>query len=84
MHDSFVTFALHRSPIVKWLRDQSTESMGHATQAAEHVAILGGHPSLRIGELLETNEHGVDEILAESCSRWWPSRTRCSRKTRAA
>lgn len=66
MHYSFMIFGHHRIPIVKWLRDQSTESMDHATQAGEHVTNLGGHPSLRIGELLETHKHGVDEILAES------------------
>lgn len=66
MHYSFMIFGHHRIPIVKWLRDQSTESMGHATQAGEHVTNLGGHPSLQIGELLETHKHGVDEILAES------------------
>jgi len=66
MHYSFMIFGHHRIPIVKWLRDQSTESMDHATQAGEHVTNLGGHPSLQIGELLETHKHGVDEILAES------------------
>ena len=66
MHYSFMIFGHHRIPIVKWLRDQSTESMDHATQAGEHVTNLGGHPSLQIGDLLETHKHGVDEILAES------------------
>lgn len=66
MHYSFMIFGHHRIPIVKWLRDQSTESMDHATQAGEHVTNLGGHPSLQIGELLETHKHGVDEILKES------------------
>ncbi len=66
MHYSFMIFGHHRIPIVKWLRDQSTESMAHATQAGEHVTNLGGHPSLHIGELLETHKHGVDEILGES------------------
>ncbi|MBL8862434.1 MAG: bacterioferritin [Planctomycetes bacterium] len=65
MHYSFMIFGHHRIPIVKWLRDQSTESMDHATQAGEHVTNLGGHPSLQIGDLLETHKHGVDEILAE-------------------
>lgn len=66
MHYSFMIFGHHRIPIVKWLRDQSTESMDHATLAGEHVTNLGGHPSLQIGELLETHKHGVDEILSES------------------
>jgi bacterioferritin len=66
MHYSFMIFGHHRIPIVKWLRDQSTESMAHAILAGEHVTNLGGHPSLQIGELLETHKHGVDEILGES------------------
>jgi bacterioferritin len=66
MHYSFMVFGHHRIPIVKWLRDQATESMDHASQAGEHVTNLGGHPSLQIGDLLETHKHGVDEILAES------------------
>ncbi len=66
MHYSFMIFGHNRIPIVKWLRDQATESLQHAEKAGEHVTNLGGHPSLRIGELLETHKHTVDEILAES------------------
>lgn len=66
MHYSFMIFGHHRIPIVGWLREQSNESMAHASLAGEHVTNLGGHPSLQIGDLLETHKHGVDEILAES------------------
>jgi bacterioferritin len=66
MHYSFMIFGHHRIPITAWLRGQSTESMGHATQAGEHITSLGGHPSLRIGPLLETHRHSVDDILAEA------------------
>lgn len=65
MHYSFMIFGHNRIPIVKWLRDQATESLQHAEKAGEHVTNLGGHPSLRIGDLLETHKHTVDEILAE-------------------
>ena len=34
--------------------------------AGEHVTSLGGHPSLRIGNLLETHKHSVDDILKEA------------------
>jgi bacterioferritin len=66
MHYSFMIFGHNRIPIVKWLREQATESMQHAERAGEHVTNLGGHPSLQIGDLLETHKHSVDEILAES------------------
>ena len=66
MHYSFMIFGHHRIPITAWLRDQSNESMAHATQAGEHITSLGGHPSLRIGPLLETHKHAVDDILGEA------------------
>ncbi len=65
-HYSFMIFGHHRIPITAWLRGQSSESMAHATQAGEHITSLGGHPSLRIGPLLETHRHSVDDILAEA------------------
>ena len=65
-HYSFMIFGHNRIPIVGWLRDQAEESKTHATQAGEHITNLGGHPSLKIGPLLETHKHNVDEILAEA------------------
>ena len=35
-------------------------------QAGEHITTLGEHPSLKIGPLLETHKHNVDEILREA------------------
>jgi bacterioferritin len=66
MHYSFMIFGHHRIPITAWLRSQSTESMAHAAQAGEHITSIGGHPSLRIGPLLETHRHSVDDILTEA------------------
>ena len=66
LHYSFMVFGHNRIPICKWLREQSDESQGHAVLAGEHVTTFGGHPSLKIGELLETHQHSVDEILKES------------------
>jgi bacterioferritin len=66
LHYSFMIFGHNRIPIVGWLRDQAEESKLHATQAGEHITNLGGHPSLKIGSLLETHKHNVDEILAEA------------------
>jgi len=66
LHYSFMIFGHNRIPIVAWLRSQADESQAHAVQAGEHITNLGGHPSLRIGGLLETHKHNVDEILREA------------------
>jgi bacterioferritin len=66
LHYSFMIFGHNRIPIVAWLRAQADESQAHAVQAGEHITNLGGHPSLRIGSLLETHKHNVDEILREA------------------
>ena len=66
LHYSFMIFGHHRIPICAWLRQQSAESTAHAVLAGEHITSLGGHPSLRIGNLLETHKHSVDDILKEA------------------
>lgn len=66
MHYSFMIFGHNRIPIVAWLRDQATESSAHAVLAGEHITTFGGHPSLKIGPLLETSKHDVNEILKEA------------------
>src|SRR5688572_29975813 len=66
MHYSFMIFGHNRIPIVAWLRDQANESNAHAVQAGEHITTFGGHPSLKIGALLETHQHDVNEILKEA------------------
>jgi len=66
MHYSFMIFGHNRIPIVAWLREQATESNAHAALAGEHITACGGHPSLKIGPLLETHQHDVNEILKEA------------------
>jgi bacterioferritin len=66
LHYSFMIFGHNRIPIVAWLRDQASEAQAHAVLAGEHITSLGGHPSLKIGALLETHKHNVDEILREA------------------
>ena len=66
LHYSFMIFGHNRIPIVSWLRGQADEAQAHAVQAGEHITSLGGHPSLKIGSLLETHKHNVDEILREA------------------
>jgi len=65
-HYSLMVFGHNRIPIVKWLRDQASESLMHASVAGEHITTLGGHPSLKIGQLVETSKHSLNDILKES------------------
>ena len=65
-HYSLLVFGHNRIPIVAWLRDQANESNAHAILAGEHITTFGGHPSLKIGPLLETHQHDVNEILIEA------------------
>ena len=65
-HYSFMIFGFNRIPIVSWFRAQSQESLTHAEAIGEKITSLGGHPSLKMGTLLETHEHSVVEILRES------------------
>ncbi|MBC7753310.1 MAG: bacterioferritin [Moraxellaceae bacterium] len=65
-HYALMVFGHNRIPIVKWLRDQASESLQHAHIAGEHITTLGGHPSLKIGSLIETHKHSLNDILKES------------------
>src|SRR5262245_16760106 len=65
-HYALMVFGYNRIPIVGWLQDQATESLMHARMAGELVTWLGGHPSLGIGPLLETEQHDIGDILRES------------------
>lgn len=65
-HYSLMIYGYNRIPIVSWLKDNANESLTHAYKAGELVTLLGGHPSLKIGPLLETEKHDVGDILRES------------------
>jgi bacterioferritin len=65
-HYSMMVYGYNRIPIVSWLRSQADESMAHAQRAGELVTLLGDHPSLAIGPLLETHNHDIGAILRES------------------
>lgn len=65
-HYSLMIFGHARIPITSWFRDEAKESLNHAIQAGEYVTSLGGHPSLKIGKLLETQKHDINDILKES------------------
>jgi bacterioferritin len=65
-HYSLMVYGYNRIPIVEWLRSQSQESLLHAQEAGELITHFGGHPSLGIGKLLETENHDIGAILKES------------------
>lgn len=65
-HYSLMVFGHNRIPIVSWLRNEATTCLSHANEAGELVTQLGEHPSLKIGGLLETEKHGISDILIES------------------
>ena len=65
-HYSFMVYGFNRIPIVKWLNDQANESLKHAQEAGELLTTMGEHPSLSIGNLLESHKHDIGDILRES------------------
>ncbi len=65
-HYSLMVYGFNRIPIVSWLKSNANESLDHAHKAGELVTLLGGHPSLKIGDLLETEQHDIGDILRES------------------
>ena len=65
-HYSLMIYGHNRIPIVAWLKGNADESLLHAHKAGELVTLLGGHPSLKIGALLETTKHDIGDILRES------------------
>ena len=65
-HYSLMIFGHNRIPIVSWLRGEANVCLAHANEAGELVTHLGEHPSLKIGALLESKQHSVQDILLES------------------
>ncbi|MBI1862075.1 MAG: bacterioferritin [Deltaproteobacteria bacterium] len=66
LHYSFMIFGSNRIPITKWFRDHATEGIQHAVTIGEKITALGGHPSVKVTAVPETNKHTVMEILEES------------------
>jgi len=65
-HYSLMVYGYNRLPIVDWMKSNAQEGLTHAHKAGELVTLLGGHPSLNIGKLLETAKHDIGDILRES------------------
>lgn len=65
-HYSLMITGPNRIPLVDFMKAQATESLDHAQQAGEVLTGLGGHPSLKIAEITETDDHSIEQILKES------------------
>ena len=65
-HSSLMVIGPYRQPIVQFLQEQATESLQHALEAGELITGLDGHPSQKIAEIEESNDHSVTQILTES------------------
>ena len=65
-HYSLMIIGPNRIPLVGFMKEQANESLLHAQQVGEILTGLGGHPSLGIAKLEETNEHSIEDILQES------------------
>jgi len=65
-HYSLMVYGYNRIPIIEWMKSNAQEGLLHAQKAGELVTLLGGHPSLGIGDLLETEKHDIGDILRES------------------
>jgi bacterioferritin len=66
LHYSLMITGPNRIPIVKWFRDQALEAFDHAAVIGEKITSLGGHPSIKVTQPPERNEHAVMTILHES------------------
>ena len=66
LHYSFMIFGPNRIPITGWFRNHANEGIGHAVMIGEKITALGGHPSLKVKPVPETNKHNVMDILTES------------------
>jgi bacterioferritin len=66
LHYSFMIFGPNRIPITAWFRGHATEGMAHAVTVGEKITALGGHPSLKVKPVPESNQHNVIDILKES------------------
>jgi bacterioferritin len=66
LHYAHMIFGANRIPIVSWLKDQATESIGHAWTVGEKMTALGLHPEMKVMPMPETGKHSVLEVLREA------------------
>ena len=67
-HYGLMIVGPYRQPIIDFMNGQASESLLHAQQAGEIITGLGGHPSLEISIIDESNKHNSIELLNESAA----------------
>jgi bacterioferritin len=65
-HYSLMVYGYNRIPIASWLKENATEGLDHAFRAGELLTLLGGHPSMKISPVVETETHDIGNILREA------------------
>ena len=65
-HYALMITGRDRLSLAQFFKDQASESLLHAQEAGEIVTGLGGHPSLKISIIEETNKHSSVDLLNES------------------
>jgi bacterioferritin len=65
-HYALMVSGRDRISLKQFFQEQATESLQHATQAGDLVTGLGGHPSLEISIIEESNKHSALDLLEES------------------
>ncbi len=65
-HYALMVTGPNRIPIVDFMRAQAAESLQHAEQVGELLTGLGGHPTMKISPMAESNQHRTETLLAES------------------
>lgn len=66
LHYSFMIFGPNRIPITAWFRNHANDGIAHAVAVGEKITAMGGHPTLKVKPVPETNKHNVLDILEES------------------
>ncbi len=65
-HYALMIVGRDRLTLKKFFEEQANESLSHAQQAGDILTGLGGHPSLEISIVEETNQHAAVALLQES------------------
>ena len=67
-HYALMITGRDRLSLTQFFKDQASESLLHAQQAGEILTGLGGHPSMEISIIEESNRHKANDLLKESLS----------------
>ena len=64
-HYALMITGRDRLTLTEYFKTQASESLTHAQEAGELVTGLGGHPSLEISIIEESNKHKAIDLLNE-------------------